>query len=79
MQLDKAEFDEWLQMPVTEWVLAMCEKFSRQQKDRAATIMWDSGAADQAVLSEARLRADCYQALAQSSFEDWKAIDDSEG
>lgn len=79
MQPDKNDFAEWLQMPVTEWVLALCGKFSEQQKDRAATIMWDSGQADQAVLSEARLRADCYMALAQSTYDDWKAIDDSEG
>lgn len=78
MPVNEADFREWLGHPVTEWVLAQCGKFAAQQKDRWAALVWDQGEVDQALLNEARVRADCYLALSQSSLEDWKAIDDSE-
>ena len=74
---DEKEFRDWLGHPVTEWVLACVEKHAGALKDKWAEKAWQ-GDLDPLLLNEARVRADCYLALADSAFEDWKAIDDSE-
>jgi hypothetical protein len=78
VQPDERDFAEWCGHPVTEWIFAQVEKFAGQQKERWAGLAWDSGDLTPEAFAEARVRADCYLSLAQSSFEDWKAIDDSE-
>lgn len=77
MQPSPEEFKEWLQHPVSEWVMGCVQKFATEQKQRWSNLAWD-GNLDAILLSEAKTRADCYQSLSQSSYEDWKAIDDSE-
>ena len=72
------EFKEWREHPVTEWVFAQVEKFAGQQRERWAAAAWDKGDLMPEAFAEARTRADCYLSLSQSSFDDWKAIDDSE-
>lgn len=78
MQPTDEQFKEWLQQPVTEWVLAACLKHAGAMRGLWAARVWESGEIDPQRLLEARVRADCYRDLAASSFEDWKAIDDSE-
>lgn len=78
MQPDAEQFKEWLQQPVTEWVFALCFKHAGAMRDLWATQVWESREISPEGLLEARVRADCYRALPESSFEDWKAIDDSE-
>lgn len=78
MQPDAEQFKEWLQMPVTEWVLQACLKHSEAMRDLWAAKVWETGEYSPEGLLEARVRADCYRDLAASSFEDWKAIDDTE-
>ena len=77
-QPSEAEFREWQEHPVTEWVFAQVAKFAGQQRARWAGHSWTSGELDPVAFAEARTRADCYMGLAQSSHDDWKAIDDSE-
>lgn len=52
-------------------------KAAAQQRDKWAGLAWD-GDLNPLLLNEARVRADCYGAIAGSSFDDWKAIDDTE-
>lgn len=78
MQPDEKAFKEWREHPVTEWVLGLTHKFADGQKAAVSEMMWTSGEVNQRLLDEARARADCYLGLSQSSYEDWKAIDDSE-
>lgn len=78
MQPDEEQFKEWLQQPVTEWVMAMCSKHAEAMRAIWAQKAWESGELLPDVFMEARVRADCYRDLATSSFADWKAIDDTE-
>jgi len=78
MQPDEEQFKEWLQQPVTEWVFAACLKHADACKAIWANQVWESGESDPQALLEARVRADCYRALPESLFQDWKAIDDTE-
>lgn len=78
MQPDAEQFKEWLQQPVTEWVMRLCLKHADALKGVWASQVWESGESNPMALLEARVRADCYRALPESSFEDWKAIDDTE-
>lgn len=78
LQPNETDFKEWQGHPVTEWVFAMVGKFARQQQERWAQAAWDSGNLSPEAFAEARVRADCYKALSESSFDDWKVIDDTE-
>lgn len=78
MQPDEDQFNDWLQHPVTEWVFAACLKHADAMREAWAHKAWESGELLPDVLLEARVRADCYRALPESSFHDWKAIDDTE-
>jgi hypothetical protein len=75
---DEADFKEWLQQPVTEWVIALCMRHAVSMQDKWAAQAWESGTLSPEAFLEARVRADCYRDLAGSSYEDWKAIDDTE-
>lgn len=77
MQPDAKDFAEWLDHPVTEWVFACMRKQAEAQQTKWAEMAWQ-GDLDPMLLKEAKVRADCYLALPESAFEDWKAIDDSE-
>lgn len=78
MQVSEEEFNEWRRHPVSEWVFGLVAKFADAQQAKVAQAAWQSGVADQAMLDEARFRADCYRGLSDSSFQDWKAIDDTD-
>ena len=78
MQPDAEQFKEWLEQPVTEWVLALCLKHSDAMQGRWGAMAWESGELNPQAFLEARVRADCYRDLAGSTFDDWKAIDDTE-
>lgn len=75
---NEADFKEWQGHPVTEWVMWQVAAFAAAQKAKWADMVWDKGDLDPAAFNEARVRADCYLALSQSSYDDWVAIDDSE-
>lgn len=75
---DEEAFKDWLQHPVTEWVFAMCARHGEAMRDQWAAKAWESGELTPEGFLEARVRADCYADLATSSFDDWKAIHDSE-
>ncbi len=77
MQPSEEDFKEWRGHPVSEWVFAQMTKFAEQQKHLWSQGAWETGEAAQDVLSEARVRADCYKAMPESEYEAWKAIDDS--
>ena len=77
VQPSKEEFTEWQSHPVTEWVFAASGKAARSQKMKWAELAWE-GDLDPMLHREAQVRADCYLAMPESSYEDWIAIDDSE-
>jgi hypothetical protein len=58
--------------------MAQVVAFAGAQQAMWAALAWEKGELDPAAFNEARVRSDCYLALAQSTYEDWKAIDDTE-
>lgn len=77
VQPSPEDFAEWLQHPTTEWIVSCMQKFADQQKAMWADLAWN-GDLSEIMLTEAKTRADCYLAVPNSHYEDWKAIDDSE-
>lgn len=76
--IDAKDFEEWRGHPVTEWVFSLCQKHAETMRDKWAAQVWETGEIKPEALLEARVRADCYMALPQSSFDDWSSIDGSE-
>lgn len=77
MQPDEQQFSDWLDHPVTEWVLLLMRHEAGAMKDKWASLARESGELEALALCEARTRADCYLAIPDSSFEDWVRIDAS--
>lgn len=75
--MEPEDYKEWLGHPVTEWIMGQMRAFADQQKAKWAELAW-KGDLDPLLLKEAQVRADCYRAIPESSFDDWRAIDDSE-
>lgn len=65
------EFANWREDPVTKWVLAACEKAAAECQDGWSTTTFETGVADQLLLTELRTRADAYRALAETNWEGW--------
>lgn len=77
MQPDAEQFREWQGHPVTEWVMAVMRAHAGTMKAKWADIAWEGGI-DPDLLNEARVRADCYLAIPNSTLDDWKALDDTQ-
>ncbi len=78
MTISPEEFAEWQQHPVTEWVMKAMLGHAEAQKSIWAELAWEKGHVDTQTLTEARVRSHCYLAIPESSYEDWKAINDTE-
>ena len=78
MQPSEEDFSEWRQHPVSEWVFSQMSRFAEKQKQIWADHVWDKQEIDPLFLSEAKTNAAAYQAIPQRSYEDWKALDDTE-
>ncbi len=79
------EFQRWLDDPVTRLVFAALRAAQDAQKAAWTAASWDGGQvrgeALTTLLSELRVRADCYGALAEMTFADvaaWLGIEDAE-
>ena len=75
MQVSDEEFAEWRELPVTQYVLGLMERWAERQKQEWAEMAWSEGNTDPMVLREAQVRADCYRELPASTLEDWQAIE----
>lgn len=67
------EFARWRDDPVTQWVFAATAKGADENRDAWVQASWTNGVADPALLTELRTRADAYNALSATSYEDWCA------
>lgn len=74
---EEEDFREWQGHPVTEWVMDRMRAMAAAQKGKWAEMAWQ-GNLDPALHREANVRADCYLAIPECTYEDWKAIDDSD-
>lgn len=70
------DFNEWLGHPTTGWVMDIMRKRAAAQKALWSDLAW-SGDLDPLLHREAHVRADCYLAIPESSYEDW-VVNDTE-
>ena len=50
--------------------------WAEEQKQQWADMAWQAGEVDPLALHEARVRADCYRTLPDTSFDDWTALEE---
>lgn len=74
-QPSEDDYKEWLGHPVTEWVLGRLLLQAEQQKELWAEMAWQ-GNLDPLLHREALVRADCYKAIAESTYEDLHDTED---
>lgn len=77
MRPSPSEYAEWLTLPVTEYVLQALAKMAASQQSLWAQEAWNGNLTPELHL-EARIRADCYNAMAECTLEDWSAVNDPE-
>jgi len=65
------EFAAWRDDPVTKWVMSACRKAADDCRDHWNETSWGNGMANQALLTEQRVRADAYLALVDTDFTGW--------
>jgi hypothetical protein len=76
MSPEPEDYKDWLEHPVTEWVMAQMLGWAKLQKQRWADIAWDAEEVDPMLLREAQVRADCYESIPASPLEDWLSIEE---
>lgn len=77
MQPTPEDFEEWRENPVSQWVFEQMRGHAECQKDMWAAMAWEMQDVSEDLLKEARVRADCYVEIPDSTYEDWIALDDS--
>lgn len=75
MQLNEADFAEWLQLPVTEWVMAAMQSLAEREMNAWQAQAWE-GNLDPLALHHARARVEVSNTFTGNTFHDWKAIND---
>ena len=77
MQLDAKDFDEWLQLPVTQYVMAAMQTLAEREMEAWQGQAWE-GNLDPLALHTARARVEVCNTFTGNTFDDWKAINDPE-
>lgn len=70
-QPTKDEFLVWKEHPVSRWVFLALQTASQAQQTAWLNQSWERGEANPLLLTELRTRADAYDALQASTYEDW--------
>lgn len=73
MTPSEEEFAAWRDDPVTKWVLMACRQAASDCRRHWEETSWANGQADQGLLTEQRVRADAYLALAETDYTGWLA------
>lgn len=75
MSIDAKDFAEWLQLPVTEYVMAAMRTLAEREMQAWQGHAWE-GNLDALTLHAARSRVEVSNTFTGNTFEDWKAIND---
>lgn len=70
-------FDAWREHPVTQFVFQALTRAAKTQETAWVEQSWDGGTADQALLSELRVRADAYNSMQEGDYEafcEWAGV-----
>ena len=77
MQPDTKDFDEWLQLPVTQYVMAAMQTLAEREMNAWQGLAWE-GNLDPLALHTARARVEVSNTFTGNTLDDWKVINDSE-
>lgn len=77
MPFDEKDFDEWLQLPVTQYVMAAMQALAEREMQAWQGQAWE-GNLDPMALHSARARVEVSNTFTGNTFDDWKAINDPE-
>jgi hypothetical protein len=77
MHPDDKDFAEWLQLPVTQYVMAAMQALAEREMQAWQDCAWE-GNLDPLALHTARARVEVSNEFIGNSFGDWKAINDPE-
>lgn len=75
--ISEDEFLLWREHPVTQWVLAAVVAGAEAQRAEWHRLSWEAGQADPLTLIELRTRADAYMALDETTYAQWRALNES--
>lgn len=75
MQPSEADFAEWLQLPVTEYVMQAMRTLAQREMEAWQAHAWE-GNLDPLTLNEARAMVKVSNTLTGNTLDDWKAIND---
>lgn len=65
------DFDAWRDNPVTRWVMAALKTAADENKELWMLQSWEQRKLDPLELSDLRVRADAYMAMAETPYEGW--------
>lgn len=75
MQPDQQDFDEWLRLPVTEYVMKAMQALAQREMEAWQALAWE-GNLDPLTLHTARARVEVSNTFTGNTLDDWKAIND---
>lgn len=70
MKIEKDDFNQWLDHPVTEWVFARLRDKSEECKQSWLARSWGQGQNDPLLLADLRARAEAWTDIADMKYED---------
>ena len=77
MPVDAKDFAEWLQLPVTQYVMNAMQTLAEREMNAWQGHAWE-GNLDPLALHTARARVEVSNTFTGNTFEDWKVINDPE-
>lgn len=77
MQIDEKDFAEWLQLPVTQYVMNAMQTLAEREMNAWQGHAWE-GNLDPLALHTARARVEVSNTFTGNTFDDWKVINDPE-
>jgi hypothetical protein len=72
------EFTVWRNDPVTKWVMTALEKNAELNRQKWIHISWNSGKADQSLLTDCRTLAAAYSDVVETNYDGWLATHEGE-
>lgn len=67
----REDFEQWRDNPVTRWVFAALKTAADENKELWVMQSWEERKLDPLELSDLRVRADAYMAMAETEYQGW--------
>lgn len=74
MKIEKDDFEQWRDHPVTEQVFAAVRKLAERSKEKWVEFSWGGGNPDPLMLADLRARAEIANDLCELTFEEFEEL-----